>query len=419
MKLLGAVCFFCGVMLGVGELGATPLHIAFDREGEGLAIAQAGVGLKGWGTGPRSLTLNVNGPVELAWLYWAGRELGCAIDPDSGVCETPEEPYKDQILRVDGVPVTGVVLGTEFQPVSSRGPILNLAYGVDVTEQVRAKGTGRLTFRLTDAEPERNLSDLQGAGLLVVYTSPGGPVARVIGLHGLDLAHGEDFTPGETQSTQAVTFAHGAAKRERQGEMVLFLGGGQAGRRPDRIEVRHNPTLVDRLDSSSGAEWDVERFPVHVPGQVLSTTAQVLSEPWGKNPDSFLWVMAALWLPLPEPEGCAVQVWNNRKEWTGTGVAPGQYLQDVFFESLPYGIGKVTLRGALRFRSESGLLGAAKALVRDGTAALLNATHLQTEYPYSRSQVIVLVDGALRSGDVVRMGELAELLREANGAGCR
>ncbi|HYQ83939.1 MAG TPA: hypothetical protein VEP28_08040, partial [Rubrobacter sp.] len=180
-----------------------------------------------------------------------------------------------------------------------------------------------------------------------------------------------------------------------------------------------NSTLEDRLDSSSGPEWDVERFPVALPGQALSSTVQVLSEPWGKNPDSFLWVMAALWLPVPEPEGCAVQVWNNRKEWTGTGVAPGQKLQDVFSESARYGIGKMTLRGALRFRSESGSLGAAKALVRDGTAALLNATHPQLEYPYPRSQVIVLVDGALRSGDVVRMGELAGLLRKANGAGCR
>lgn len=408
-----------GMMLGAAELRATPLQIAFDREGEGLAVAQAGVGLTGWGSAPRSLTLNVSGPVEIAWLYWAGREFGCAVDPDSGVCEIPEGPYKDQIFRLDGVPITGVVLGTEYQPVSSRGPVLNLAYGVDVTEQVRAKGTGRLTFRLTDAEPNRNLSELDGAGLLVVYIAPEGPVARVISLHGLDFAHGEGFTPGENEITQAVTFAHGAAKREREGEMILFVGGGQGGRRPDRIEVRNNPTLVDRLDSSSGAEWDVERFPVNLPGQTLSTTVQVLSEPWGKNPDSFLWVMAVLWLPLPEPEGCTVQFWNNRKEWTGTGVAPGQSLQDVFSESLPYGIGKVTLRGALRFRSESGVLGAAKALVRDGTAALLNATHTRLEYPYPRSQVIVLVDSALRSGDVVRMGELAALLREANGARCR
>lgn len=406
-------------MLGAVELQAVPLRLAFDREGEGLALAQAGVGLAGWtGSGPRILTVRVDGPVELAWLYWTGRELGCAVDPDSGVCAILEQPYKDQILRLDGVAVTGVLLGTEFQPVSSRGPILNVAYGLDVTEQVRAKGTGRVTFRLTDGEPERNLS-LEGAGLLVVYTAPDGPTARVIGLHGLDFAHGEDFTPGEAEIAHAVTFAHGAAKRERQGEMALFVGGGQGARRPDRIEIRDNPVLVDRLDSSSGAEWDVERFPVLLPGQSQSTTVQILSEPWGKNPDSFNWVMAALWLPLPEPEGCTVQVWNNRKEWTGTGVAPGQKLQDVFSESLRYGIGQVTLRGALRFQSEAGPLGAAKALVRDGTAALLNATHTRLEYAYPRSQIIVMVDGALRSGDVVRMGEVAGLLREANGAGCR
>jgi hypothetical protein len=414
-----SACFLGGVVLGAAELHSTPLHLAFDREGEGLALAQAGVGLLRLHTGSAELALDVGGPVELAWLYWAGHDHPCPVDPETHVCAISEEPFKDQILRLDNLQVRGQVLGTEFEPATSRGPILHVAYGADVTEQVRAKGTGRLAFQIADGDPGSNLAGLAGAGLLVVYTNPAGPRARVLGLHGADFAYGESWSPGETTVTEAVTFAHGAAKGARQGEIFLLVGGAGKERRPDRIEIRNNLPVTDQLDSSSGPEWDAERLPVSVPGRTVATTVQIFSELWGKTPDSLVWVAAALWLPLPEPEGCQAVVWNGRPEWTGTGVTPGQLVKNVFSESFRYGqIGNATLRGALRFQGGGGLLGAAKLLVREGAAALLNATDRSLEYPYTRGQVIVLVDAALHSGDSTRMDEVAALLREANGAGC-
>jgi hypothetical protein len=414
-----SACFLGGVVLGAAELHATPLHLAFDREGEGLALAQTGVGLLRLQTGSAELALDVGGPVEIAWLYWAGHDRPCPVDPETQVCAVSEEPFKDQILRLDNLQITGQMLGTEFEPVTSRGPTLHVAYGADVTEQVRAKGTGRLSFQVADGDLASNLADLDGAGLLVVYTDPAGPRARVLGFHGADFAYGESRSPGETTVTEAVTFAHGAAKEVRQGEVVLFVGGAEKDRRPDRIEIRNNLPVIDRLDSSSGPEWDVDRLPASVLGRTVATTVQIFSEPWGKTPDSLIWVAAALWLPLPEPQGCPADVWNGRPEWTGTGVVPGQLIKDVFSESFRYGqIGNATLRGALRFQGGGGLLGAAKLLVREGVAALLNATDRSLEYPYTRSQVIVLVDEALISGDSTRMDELSALLREANGAGC-
>lgn len=417
---LASVCFLGGVALGALELQATPLYLAFDREGEGLAVAQAGVGLRGLrSSGPAELALDVGGPVELAWLYWGGGDRPCAVDTASHICAILQEPFKDQMLRLDNRPITGRVLGTEFEPVTSRGPILHVAYGADVTDQVRGKGAGRLTFRIADGDLDSNLSDLDGAGLLVVYTAPGGPRARVIGFQGADFAYGETLSPGEATITEAVTFAHGAAKGARRGEVVLFVGGAEKERRLDRIEIRNNPALTDRLDGSSGPEWDADRLPVVVPGRTVATTAQIFSEPWGKTPDSLLWVAAALWLPLPELQGCPADVWSQRPEWTGTGVAPGQLVRNVFSQSKLYGqIGNVGLRAALRFQGGGGLLGAAKVLIREGAAALLNATDRNLEFPYPRSQVIVLVDGALLSGDLARMDEVASLLREANEAGC-
>ena len=57
------------------NLEATPLHPAFDLQGPGLSVAQAGLGLEGWNGAARTLTLDVGGPVELALLYWAGRRI--------------------------------------------------------------------------------------------------------------------------------------------------------------------------------------------------------------------------------------------------------------------------------------------------------------------------------------------------------
>jgi len=383
-------------------------------------MAQAGVGLKGLRTtGSATLAFNVGGPVELAWLYWAGHDRPCAVDPASQVCGISQEPFKDQVLRLDGAQVTGQVLGTEFEPVTSRGPILHVGYGADVTERVRAKGTGRLTFRIADGDPDSNLADLDGAGLLVLYTDQDGPMARVLGFHGADFVYGEDLSPGEATITEAVTFAHGAAKGTRRGEIVLFVGGAEKERRPDVVEIRGNESLIDRLDGSSGPEWDADRIPVKISGRTVATTVQIFSEPWGQTPDSLLWVASALWLPLPDPQGCPAGTWSERGEWKGTGVTPGQLVRAVFHESGRYGqIGNVTLRAALRFQGGGGLLGSAKVLLREGTAALLNATHKSLEFPYTRSQVIVLVDGGLRSGDSARMGEVAALLRESNEAEC-
>lgn len=413
-----ATCLLGGMVLGVAELRATPLRLAFDREGDGLALAQAGVGLRTSAARIGALTLDVGGSVELAWLYWAGHDRRCTVDPVSHVCEISGEPFKDQILQLDGLQITGQLLGTEFQPATSSGPILHVGYGADVTEQVMAKGTGRLTFQIADGDPASNLTDLDGAGLLVLYTDPAGPRARVLGFHGADFAYGEDLAPGEITIVQAVTFAHGAAKGARQGEVLLFVAGAEKGR-PDRIEIRGTRGVTGQLDSSSGHEWDADRLPVTVPLRTVGTTVQLFSELWGQFPDSLLWVAAALWLPVPESQGCSTAIWSARGDWTGTGIAPSQRVRSVFSAAIPYGaVGNVTLRTALGFQVGGGLLGTARALVREGAAALLNAAHQDREYPYSRNQVIILVNEALRTADAARMGELVALLREANAAGC-
>jgi len=401
-------------------LNATPLTLAHDLQGPGLAVSQAGVGLTGWKKNTRNIVVDVPAPVELALLYWAGRDHPCSVDPETQACGIPEEPYRDQVLQLDGVALTGAIIGTELQPDTSRGQVLNIGYMADVTEAVRAKGLGKLSFAIADGDPASNLTDIDGAGLLVVTSDPGGPAARVIVFHGLDFAYGEDRTPGHTRITEAVTFNHGAARSGRTGSLVLFVGDdGSKG--PDRIDVSPvHPKLLNKIDGSAGASWDADRFSIPVPLGNLATTVRLASEPWGKNPDSMLWVMAAMWLPLPVPSGCSPAYWNrDQEQWKYPGLPPSQKLRFVFPATTAYvGIADTTLRAAFVFPDEGGLLGAVKALAREGGAAMLNSAHFKIEYPMTRTQVLTLVGEALKSGDEAAMRALAAELQAANAAGC-
>lgn len=421
--ILGPAACLAVTVFFSSPAGSTPLHPAYDLRGPGLSIAVAGAGMLGPTGRTQTLTVNVSGPVELALLYWAGRDYPCPEEePGSGRCTIPVEPYEDQVLTLDTLPVIGVLAGNESQAYAHAGPIDNIGYFADVTAQVRAKGTGRLSFTVADGDRGNNLAELDGAGLLVVYSDPAKPAAaRVIVYHGLDFAYGEDFTPGDAEVTAPITFNHGAAHASaRQGQLVIFAGNATS-LRPDRIDITNNPSLFNVLTGSPGAAWDARRFPVNIPIGAGATTVQVFSEPVGQNPDAVLWEMAALWVPLPVPTGCSAAIWSglSRDVWVLAGNHPEQRVRDVFRESAPYGsVGVALLSTAVRFHGGPGLLGAAKELAQAGIAAILNAGHPRVEYPLTKTQVIDRVDAALLSHDVGGMLELAHELEAANGASC-
>lgn len=407
-------------LLVPSALRATALHRAYDLQGPGLTMSVAGVGLQGWKGASRSLSIKIDGPVELALLYWAGRDRPCPQEPPgSGVCVIPSEPYKDQVLTLDGTLVLGKVIGGEVQPDANPGAIHNLGFMAEVTEQVRAKGMGRLVFRIGDGEPNNNLADLDGAGLLVISSVPGRPAARVVVFHGLDFAYGEDRTPGAPQIMEPIAFNHGAARTQRLGVMAIFAADALASA-PDRIDIGNNPSIVNRLDGSAGAQWDAEVLPVSIPGGSLSTTVSLASEPFGRNPDSLLWVMAALRVPLPVATGCSEGFWASHLDaWKGSGLNPDQLVRSTFVEAAAYGeLSGVTLRTALRLSGGSDLPGAVRSLVSEAAAALVNAVHPRLEYPLTRTQVITEVDTALRSHDASTIRDLARRLEPWNGAEC-
>jgi hypothetical protein len=416
------------LLLVAAAAPATTLHVALDVQGQGLTLEAGGVGLQDTRAG--LLSVNIGGPVQGALLYWAGRDRPC---PESaGACVIPFQPYKDQVLTFDGNTITGTVIGTEGQPISAGGPINNIGYLADVTSIVQAKGTGLKVFSVADADLGSNLFRLNGATLVVIYTNPADTtISRMILYDGLDFAYGIDPTPGPTRVTVPVTFSHGAEGVARQAQLLVSSGDGEATR-PDRIDISNNPSVVNGLNSSAGHSWDADWITVNIPAGVASTTVQLFSEPLDQNPDSLLWILGALRIPLPprEPEpneeppggseGCTPGYWKNHTEsWAGSGYSPNQTVGSVFSGASAFpSLASQSLLQALQGGGGSGTLGAAKVLLRAATAALLNAAHTGVDYPRTSAQIISDVNAALTSNNRNTMLALATALDKDNNGGC-
>ncbi len=274
--------------------GATPLSPFIDLQEKGLTLVGDGVGLRTWGGGPTTLSVDIQGTVRFALLYWGGRQRPDENPSGTSTCTAVTEPYRDQEMIFDGTSLTGTNIGTECQPVSADGPILNIGYFADVTSIVAAKGTGVQLFSLADGNGASNLWRLDGATLLVAYKDAANPnTYRVIVWDGLDFAWGTDPTPGDTRVTQAVPINHGANLSSRQAELWLVMGDGEPAR-PDLVTISNNANWVNRLDATDGSEWDTETDIIDIPAGVGTTTVHVLSTPNPQNPDSLLWEAVAL-----------------------------------------------------------------------------------------------------------------------------
>jgi hypothetical protein len=419
---LGGVSVLMLALLAM-PAAATTLQVALDIQGQGLSMVAGGTGLQ---LGPGTVTVNIGGPVQAALLYWAGRDRPC---PQSGgVCVIPSQPYLDQVLSFDGNLITGTIIGTEGQPVSAGGPINNIGYLADVTSIVKARGTGSQSFAIADGDTSSNLFRLNGATLFVIYTNPSDTNSyRLIVFDGLDFAYGADPTPGPTQVTTPITFSHGSDTAARQAQLLVSVGDAEAGR-PDEIDITNNPSLINTLVSAAGQAWDSPLLTINIPAGVSSTTLQLVSAPVDQNPDSMLWELGALRVPLPAPspteetgtEGCTPGYWKNHTgSWTATGYSPGQSTVSVFSTASAYpSLAGKTLLQSLQGGGGPGTLGGAAILLRAAVAALLNASDPAVGYPLTQAQVISQVNSALASNDRDTMLALASTLDGDNNLGC-
>jgi hypothetical protein len=285
-----------GLLLLPAILPATPLEPFIDLQQKGLTLISTGAGTEGMGAGSRTLTVTINGTVRFALLYWAGRQRPCDED-GSGNCITTFTdfplPYRDQEIIFNGTSISGTIIGTEAQPVSGGGPILNIGYFADVTSLVSAAGPGTHGFTVSDGNLANNLWRWNGVSLVVGYIDPADPnTHRVLVWDGLDFAFGIDPTPGDNRVTAPANFNHGMNMSARMADVHLGSGDGTVGR-PDRIDISNNPSIVNGLDIDEGEAWDNDVLPISIPAGVGTTTVQLVSAP-NTNPDSMLWIYAAL-----------------------------------------------------------------------------------------------------------------------------
>jgi hypothetical protein len=124
--------------------------------------------------------------------------------------------------------------------------------------------------------------------------------------------------------------------------------------------------------------------------------------------------------PPPGKQGCSPGYWKNHSDsWTATPYTTFQSVQSVFSAASGYpSLGSATLLGSLSFQGGSDLNGAAGNLLRAATAALLNASHPQVNFPRTAAGVISDVNAALNSRDRNTILSLASALDADDNLTC-
>ena len=115
-------------------------------------------------------------------------------------------------------------------------------------------------------------------------------------------------------------------------------------------------------------------------------------------------------------EGLTPGFWKNHpRQWVG--YSPTQTLSSVFNIPSSLGLGSYTLMDALNFGGGGGTVGAARNLLRQAVAAILNARHPLVEYAWTSSNIISSVNNAIASGNAKTIEQLKDQLDRFNNGG--
>jgi cysteine-rich repeat protein len=288
--------------MSVSVAFADPLtqNADLDLQGQGLALAEGGIGLTALGAGSETITIDIGGPVEKAFLYWVGRDVDCPEDGSGNCLNPPPQPYGDQEMIFDGNAITGEFIGAEENVSAFSGRKFNVGYRYDVTDIVLAAyaGPGTYNFTIEDGDLNNNLFILSGAGLLVAYTDESDPLEYAIqGADGLDFAWVNDVLP-HARVTVPVSFTYAPIFEGRPADLILFTADAEPDR-PDRILFSNSPPLNNVLNETDGPEWDTVVVNFTIPGGDTETTVEVVSPPEYSNSDSIIWTLGAVRIPFP------------------------------------------------------------------------------------------------------------------------
>lgn len=149
---------------------------------------------------------------------------------------------------------------------------------------------------------------------------------------------------------------------------------------------------------------------------VGTVEAWAMELPWtDSDPSHYVGILEG-----PGDWGCSQGYWGNHlASWQPTGISPWQRVDSVFASAGLYPeIGMSTLQEALAFGGGKGSEGAARNLLRQAVASLLNAVHPDVAFPMSASEVVAAVDAALASDHRKTMNSLKDDLDFDNNLGC-
>lgn len=122
---------------------------------------------------------------------------------------------------------------------------------------------------------------------------------------------------------------------------------------------------------------------------------------------------------LPGDEGCTPGYWKNHEDsWAVTGYSPSRTVLSVWSGASAFpNLADDSLMDALNYEGGSGLEGAARNLLRQSVAALLNTNHPDVDFP-AADGVINRTNEALTSGSRAAMLTLKDLFDAKNNLGC-
>jgi hypothetical protein len=279
--------------------------------GSGTGVSVGGVGLNN-GAATMNVTVPAGATVVQALVYWSGEYRGS--DDDS--------------LTIDGVPVTGTLIGG---PTKFFSNVYFTAYRADVTGVVSV--VPGLNSYLVDGLNYD--ADNSGIGMVVIFDEGTTPSEIEI-RDGQDLAFVNFASPLDTTVKQTFNFAPSALDRDA---IVSLLFGSVGGAdRPSALEFTVGgvtTTRVNALGSFEGDFWDVFFQTVTIPAGATSMDVQAFSRSDGTSnlPASFSWIAAALSLPGPEAEVACRMTGGGANDdgfWNGK-LAKGQDSEGNFY----------------------------------------------------------------------------------------
>ncbi len=152
---------------------------------------------------------------------------------------------------------------------------------------------------------------------------------------------------------------------------------------------------------------------IYVSAGVYLITLTITDDDGGSDSETLDWYIQ---FELPLYEGLSHGYWKNHNNWPG-GYTKSMLVVDVFENASLYISRSDTLIKALKYPGGSGVVGAARILLRNAVASVLNARHSYINYPMLEVDIIAEVNEALGSHDASVMLDLEEILDQDNNLG--